>query len=102
MLSMTTGCCPAMPGGVVNWSWLVDWIATPTAEMASNAVERVLPILNVHVLVVEDNAVNRRVAVAFLGKVGCTVETAANGVDAAVDTGTDQLGAGVEVESGSE
>jgi len=35
-----------------------------------------------HVLVAEDNAVNRRVAVAFLRKLGCTVETAADGAAA--------------------
>jgi signal transduction histidine kinase/CheY-like chemotaxis protein len=69
-------------GGSTFWFRLPLPLAAPTPDQAGVTVERVLPILNVHVLVVEDNAVNRRVAVAFLGKLGCTVETAKDGVDA--------------------
>jgi signal transduction histidine kinase/ActR/RegA family two-component response regulator len=37
------------------------------------------PQLHATVLLVEDNAINRRIAVAFLHKMGCVVETAENG-----------------------
>jgi len=50
--------------------------------------EREVLGLRKHVLVVDDNAVNRRVLGALLEKLGCTVETARNGreaVDAAIN-----------------
>ena len=40
------------------------------------------PNLSANVLVAEDNAVNRRLAVAFLSKLGCAAETAGNGEEA--------------------
>lgn len=69
-------------GGSTFWFRLPLPVAAPAPEEALVTAERVLPTLNIHVLVAEDNAVNRRVAVAFLGKLGCTVVTATNGVDA--------------------
>ena len=40
------------------------------------------PVSNASVLLAEDNEVNRRVAVAFLRRLGCAVETADNGSEA--------------------
>lgn len=40
------------------------------------------PIVNAKVLLAEDNAVNRRIAVAFLKKLGCSVDIAENGAAA--------------------
>ena len=41
-----------------------------------------LPLIRRHVLVVEDNPVNLRVSVGILERLGCTVTTATNGVEA--------------------
>jgi CheY-like chemotaxis protein len=69
-------------GGSTFWFRLPLSLAAGAPDASLGAAERILPSLNLHVLVVEDNAVNRRVAVAFLGKLGCTVETAEDGNDA--------------------
>ncbi len=55
-------------------------VAVPVKN--KEAVRGSYPILNARVLVVEDNAVNRRVAVACLTKLGCVTETADNGLAA--------------------
>jgi signal transduction histidine kinase/ActR/RegA family two-component response regulator len=52
------------------------------AESDESAGGGPLPLLNANVLVAEDNAVNRRVVVAFLRKLGCETETAEDGAAA--------------------
>ena len=53
----------------------------PLANLVAVA-ESAWPTINANVLVAEDNAVNRRVAVAFLSKLGCATDTAGDGVEA--------------------
>ncbi len=55
-------------------------VGVPDGIVASAGVA--WPNLRANVLVAEDNAVNRRLAVAFLRKLGCAAETAGNGEEA--------------------
>jgi signal transduction histidine kinase/PleD family two-component response regulator len=48
-------------------------------EISPSGIER---MISVHVLVVEDNSVNLRMAVRMLENIGCIVDVAANGADA--------------------
>ena len=54
----------------------------PEAAHGASDVDRVplTPVTSARVLVVEDNLINRQVAVAFLTKLGCQVETASDGL----------------------
>ena len=45
-------------------------------------------MISAHVLVVEDNPVNQRMAVRMLEKMGCRVDVAANGAEASKKGGT--------------
>ncbi len=55
--------------------------AEPEGREAT-AADRSPALGSVHVLVAEDNAVNQRIAVKLLGKLGCRVDVAANGREA--------------------
>ncbi len=56
-------------------------LLTPRPK-ATTGPDPVRPALGVHVLVVEDNPVNQLVATGFLEGLGCTVEVAADGLQA--------------------
>ncbi len=54
----------------------------PAAPLPSEGAEQVSPERELSVLLVEDNAINQRVAKAMLEKMGCHVEVANNGQEA--------------------
>jgi len=78
-------CTVAMPGGITQNEWpvlslplrpsrLLDQMDSPREATPGNRSE-------CRVLVVEDNAVNRRVVKGLLERVGCTVLLAVNGLE---------------------
>jgi len=66
---------------------------TPVDTRATELREtlRTLPLDGFRVLVAEDNAVNTKLAVMLLDRLGCKVQTAANGVEALAALGRSQV-----------
>jgi two-component system sensor histidine kinase/response regulator len=69
-----------MSGGPRQWQMDTQPMITLNMLMQSAAQER----FGGHVLLVEDNFVNQKVAVRFLERLGCTVEVASNGAEGVV------------------
>jgi CheY-like chemotaxis protein/HPt (histidine-containing phosphotransfer) domain-containing protein len=65
-----------MSGGPRQWQ--MDTQPMITVNMLQSAVQQ---LFDGHVLLVEDNFVNQKVAVRFLERLGCTVEVASNGAE---------------------
>jgi CheY-like chemotaxis protein len=66
-----------MSGGPRQWQMETQPMITLNMLTQSAAQQR----FSGHVLLVEDNFVNQKVAVRFLERLGCTVEVASNGAD---------------------
>ena len=66
-----------MSGGPRQWQMDTQPMITLNMLMQSAAQQR----FSGHVLLVEDNFVNQKVAVRFLERLGCTVEVASNGAE---------------------
>ncbi|MBI2687623.1 MAG: response regulator [Acidobacteria bacterium] len=82
LMGGTVGVDTQLGKGSTFWCRLpLEFDKVPTVRRADTELNPA-SLSNSSVLVVEDNAVNRRVAVAFLRKLGCTVETAVDGAAA--------------------
>ncbi|HEU0122444.1 MAG TPA: response regulator [Bryobacteraceae bacterium] len=68
--------------GSVFWCELPLPLAEKTMAPGPGLLADRAAMLHARILVAEDNAVNRRVAVSFLRKLGCIVETAPDGLSA--------------------
>jgi signal transduction histidine kinase/ActR/RegA family two-component response regulator len=65
--------------GSTFWFRLPLTLAEMPLRRSAPGIAPPYPLLQAKVLVAEDNAINRRIATAFLEKMGCQVETADNG-----------------------
>jgi PAS domain S-box-containing protein len=70
------------PGQGSNFSFSVVGKEASSAETAGEIPSPAKLPQGLHVLLVEDNSVNQKVAVAILNKLGCEVTVAANGAEA--------------------
>lgn len=71
----------------LRWRSFITWVsgelrAPEAPELTASSVRRTLRKNKPRILLVDDNPMNRRVASALLGKLGCEVDTASNGLEA--------------------
>lgn len=71
------------PGSIFHFTWAFDLVRSNTLAAASDSDTRNLPVSsNLRVLLAEDNMVNRKLALALLGKLGYRTGVAVDGAEA--------------------